>query len=287
MERFQSQKALADFNDNQRLAGKSIGFSPTMGALHEGHLSLLARSRQDCDISVASIFVNPTQFDRAEDLEKYPRTVEEDCAMLEHAGCDAVFLPSVKEIYPEGAEVTDKYDFGGLEERMEGAHRPGHFAGVAQVVKLLLEAVNPDKLFMGQKDYQQFLICRKLVELESMSVEVLACPIVREQSGLAMSSRNRRLSPDGLEKAVALSRSLIRARKAAVLLGPNELALASMAWLGKAPGLKPEYFEAVHPYTLQPIGNWIEAEPGQPRGVCCAAAWVEGIRLIDNVLILA
>lgn len=281
MKRFRLSEEITEFVERQRKMGKTTGFSPTMGALHAGHLSLLERSQRENNFSVASIFVNPTQFDRSEDLEKYPRTEEQDCAMLEEQGCDGVFLPTVDDIYPEQVGVQDHWDFEGLDQGMEGSNRPGHFDGVAQVVKILLNIVKPDRLYLGQKDYQQFCILRKLVELEEMPVEVRMCPIVREPDGLAMSSRNVRLSPAMRSEAVAISRALFSAREHAPEESPEELREILRKKLEENPYLKLEYVEIADPDTLQPLEGWKNGR----QGVICVAAWVDGIRLIDNVLV--
>src|ERR1035437_3648920 len=193
-----------------RNSGKRIGFVPTMGALHEGHLSLLEAAKKECEITICSIFVNPTQFNDKNDLIRYPRMPEKDCRMLENNGCDIVFMPSVEEIYPQ--TDTRIFDFGKLDKVLEGAHRPGHFNGVAQVVSRLFEIVKPDKAFFGLKDYQQVLIIKNLVELLHLPIEIIACPILREPDGLAMSSRNMLLSAEE-RKAASLIPKLMQEAK--------------------------------------------------------------------------
>lgn len=281
MEISSSKNAVTEYVENQRKNGKTVGFVPTMGALHEGHISLIARSRSQCDVTLASIFVNPTQFNQAEDLEKYPRTEEADAAMLREAGCDMLFLPTVEEIYPGGAQVTRTWDFGTLTELMEGAHRPGHFEGVAQVVYLLLDITKPDVLFLGQKDYQQFAILQKMASLEGLRTRVEACAIIREEDGLAMSSRNRRLSDSARKDAVALSQILFYARGASEELPLQTVKGTALKMLEDNPHLEPEYFEIADPQTLLALKEW----PKSGQAVICTAAWIEGIRLIDNVLV--
>lgn len=258
------------------------GFVPTMGALHEGHLSLVRESARRSQQSVVSIFVNPTQFDRAEDLKRYPRTESADCAMLADTGCDAVWLPSVDEVYPHGPEVREHWDLAGLDARMEGSHRPGHFAGVAQVVVLMLRAVQPDLLLLGQKDFQQFRILQRVVEQAELPVTVASCPIVRESDGLAMSSRNRLLDPVARRQATALSVALFAARERGRSVSPQALVEGVRQELAKAEGITPEYAELVDVERLQPFADWPEAD-----AVLCLAAWCGGVRLIDNVLLPA
>ena len=185
----------------------SIGFIPTMGTLHKGHLSLLQRSKDENDISLCSIFVNPIQFNNKQDLEKYPRTLEEDCRKLEQAGCDIVFAPSVDEMYPE--KVKMQYDFGHLDKVMEGKHRPGHFNGMAVVVKKLFDICIPHRAYFGEKDFQQLMIIRELVKMNKIPVTVIGCAIIREDDGLAMSSRNTRLSPHERSIAPEIHKTLL------------------------------------------------------------------------------
>ena len=279
-------ESIAEFVEQQRRTGARIGFVPTMGALHPGHLSLVEQSGVDCDCTMVSIFVNPTQFNQSEDLLHYPRTVEADLSLLGNSACDAVFLPRVEEIYPSGPNPESRWDFNGLDKTMEGQFRPGHFDGVAQVVRILLQIVKPDILYLGQKDYQQYAIVKRMVEIEQLPVEVRVCPIVREPNGLAMSSRNLRLSSQGRLDAVALSRALFRAKSAAQLNHlpiPDPVSLVEdvRRELQANAALKLEYLEIVDADTLQHIKEW----PLHNRAVLCVAAWVDGVRLIDNVLI--
>ena len=264
-----------------RQRGQSVGFVPTMGALHRGHLALLRASKDSCAVTVASVFVNPTQFDRSSDLEAYPRTPQADEQLLREAGCDYLYRPSVADVYPQGTHQSTaaQLNFGTLTERMEGAHRAGHFAGVAQVVSRLLEIVHPTKLFLGQKDYQQVAIVRRLIELLDLPVSVVTVPTVRENDGLALSSRNRRLSPDERRAAGKINQHL-----AAVAAGlrsgwpARDLERLAMRGLATVPLLEPEYVEIVDGDTLLPY------EDKQPvrELVVAAAVRVGPVRLIDN-----
>jgi len=275
--------ALAEFVERQRKGGATLGFVPTMGALHQGHLSLVDRSALECDCTVVSIFVNPTQFNQAEDLVLYPRPLKADMALLNVSSCGALFLPSVSEIYPGGAIVQQQWDFAGLDKGLEGQFRPGHFDGVAQVVKILLECVQPDVLYLGQKDYQQYAVVRKMVELEQLPVDVRVCPTIREHDGLAMSSRNVRLSIQERAQATELSRTLFALRDQLQGAGsclPDMLAQAR-TWLAARPGITVEYLEAVDAETLSPVQHWNRTT----TVLLCVAAWLGGVRLIDNVLV--
>jgi pantoate--beta-alanine ligase len=258
-------------------SGKKVGFVPTMGALHNGHLSLVRTSRQQNDLTVASIFVNPTQFNDKEDLKRYPRMPEKDGKMLESAGCDLVFMPEENEIYPEPDQRV--FDFGGLDEVMEGAQRPGHFNGVAQVVTRLFDIVKPDRAYFGIKDYQQLAIIRYFVRKLNYPVEIVACPIIREPDGLAMSSRNMLLSVDERKTAIILSRSLFEAKAMKKDHSPAEIIQFVDARVSETPGIKLEYFEIVNGTTLLPAGDW----GGKDEIVGCIAARVGKIRLIDNI----
>lgn len=248
-----------------------------MGALHPGHLSLLNRSVSDCDVSVASIFVNPIQFNNKQDLEKYPRTLDEDCRKLEEAGCDIVFAPSEEEMYPQ--EAKEDYDFGHLEKLMEGKHRPGHFKGVAVVVKRLFEICLPHKSYFGEKDFQQLMIIKLLVVKENLPVEVIGCPIVREPDGLAMSSRNVRLSSADRKTAPEIYRVLKWIREMAGELTPARVAEEAMAKINSLPGMKAEYIQIADEQTLLPINDWREAENMR----IFIATFLGEIRLIDNL----
>jgi pantoate--beta-alanine ligase len=257
---------------------RSIGFTPTMGALHEGHLSLLHRSKQNCDISVVSIFVNPTQFNNPDDLAKYPRTIERDLDMLDDARCDVVFTPSVEEMYPHGMQQGNDIDLNGLDLPMEGVFRPGHFKGMAQVVKRLLDIVQPHVIFMGQKDFQQFAIVRQMIRTLHMPVDIVMCPTIREADGLAMSSRNVRLAPEIRGLASVIYQTLMYCAEQIDHIPISTLRMACMTKLD-IPGFRPEYFEIVDGDTLQP------ADKQTAYIVACCAVWAGEVRLIDNMIL--
>lgn len=264
--------------DGFRKLKKSVGFVPTMGALHEGHIELIRRSCRENDISACSIFVNPIQFNNPEDLAKYPRTLETDLVMLREAGCDLVFVPTVEEMYPGG--VTEKYDFGPLEKVMEGAHRPGHFNGVAIVVKKLLDIMLPDRAYFGEKDFQQLRIIQSLVKMKAMPVEIVPCPIVREADGLAMSSRNRRLNETERAIAPEIYRTLLMAKKLAFARPVQEVKNICAEHLIKN-GFIVDYFEFSDIETLQPVEDWNDS----PGIIACVAAFLGSVRLIDNMIL--
>jgi len=259
----------------QRLQGKTIGFVPTMGALHAGHISLVQQARAACDIVVVSIFVNPIQFNNPEDLNKYPRTFETDAKLLEEATCDYIFYPTVEEMYPE--KVTQKYDFGSLETVMEGAFREGHFNGVGVVVNKLFEIVNANKAFFGKKDFQQLAIIRRLVEIEKLEVEIIAGETMRDCDGLAMSSRNVRLTAEQRAFAPEIFSTLSWVKENMENHSPTELMQEAEKKL--TVHFKPEYFQIVDGLSLQMITSW--AETTYP--VACVAAHLGQVRLIDNM----
>lgn len=260
--------------------GHRVGFVPTMGALHQGHVSLIQRAKAETSLVMCSIFVNPTQFNDPEDLKKYPRNTAWDVKLLTTAGCDVLFLPSTQEIYPPGLKTGLSLDFGSLEEVMEGIFRPGHFDGVAQVVKRLLDIVQPHRLYMGQKDYQQFTIVASMLEQLDSDIELVMCPIVREADGLAMSSRNVRLQPQYRKVAPKIYQTLQWARETAKKALPAQIRKEAVDRLN-GPGLKVEYFEIVDGQTLQPIEQFADAE----TVVACTAVWAGEVRLIDNIII--
>lgn len=262
-----------------RRAGRRLGLIPTMGALHEGHLQLVRAAAMDCDEVLVSIFVNPTQFNNAEDLRRYPRLPEQDAAMLAPAGCTALFMPPMAEMYPQPTVL--RFDFGPLESVMEGAHRPGHFNGVATVVSKLFHQARPHRAYFGQKDFQQVAIVRQLIADLSFDLELVVYPTVREADGLAMSSRNRRLSPEG--RAVApLLYQVLQAAAGQVQQGvaPAQVQQQALATLAQKPAFTPEYFEVADAQTLQPLAGY---EAGRAV-VLCVAAHLDGVRLIDNVV---
>ena len=277
MEVVKNRSELSEIINSQKLQGKKIGFVPTMEALHKGHLSLVAESIKQTDFSVASIFVNPTQFNDKEDLKKYPRTLEADLKMLEQANCDLVFAPDETEMYPE--EDTRIFDFGSIARVMEGKHRPGHFNGVGQIVSKLFELVQPDIAFFGQKDFQQVAIIRKLVEIQNYPVKINACPIIREENGLAMSSRNERLSQEERKNASLIFKTL---KKYSTLPGNysvNELKEMLVNEININPYLNVEYFEVVDEKTLTSIKNWNDSK----HIFGCIAVFCGNVRLIDNM----
>jgi pantoate--beta-alanine ligase len=261
--------------------GKTLGFVPTMGALHEGHLLLVRASKARCDVTAVSIFVNPLQFGPAEDLDKYPRTMERDTALLEQLGADLLFTPAVEEMYPAGAQTYVLVE--GLSNKLDGASRPGHFRGVATVVAKLFEIVRPDFAFFGQKDAAQAAVLRKLVNDLDMDVEVVVCPIVRESDGLAMSSRNAYLTSEQRQQALVLYRSLLRVQAA---VDHGERDSAKLIEIGKQvianeSGAKLDYFAIVDPDALELVADV------SCGALVAVAAYVGATRLIDNILVTA
>jgi pantoate--beta-alanine ligase len=256
----------------------TIGFVPTMGALHQGHLSLVKQAIRENDTVVVSIFVNPTQFNDPKDLERYPRTLSEDLKLLKAVGCHIVFAPSVKEVYPEPDART--FDFGPIETVMEGKHRPGHFNGVAQVVSKLFEIVQPNKAYFGLKDFQQLAIIKNMVKQLNLSVEIVPCSIVREESGLAMSSRNELLTADERSNAALISKILQAAKEQIGQKSVHDLEKWVVEEINKNPYLTVEYFEIVDDMQLQPIKSWNEKN----TKVGCIAVYCGKVRLIDNVV---
>ncbi|MGZ3864656.1 MAG: pantoate--beta-alanine ligase [Bacteroidia bacterium] len=265
--------------EQYRKRGEQVGFVPTMGALHEGHISLIKASKKENKITVCSIFVNPTQFNDKNDLARYPRMPEKDLKMLEENGCDVVFMPSVEEIYP--TPDTRIFDFGATDKVLDGAHRPGHFNGVAQVVSRLFDIVKPDKAYFGLKDYQQCLIIKKLVAQLHLPIEIIACPILREADGLAMSSRNMLLSVEERKAASLIPKLMNEAKNLASKMPLAELKNKLLAEIKAEPLLKPDYIEFCDADTLQSIN---EIKPGQ-KIICLTAIFSGKIRLIDNIFI--
>lgn len=278
MEIFKKTKDVLAFTNQARGNQKTVGFVPTMGALHAGHISLIHRALKENDVVVCSIFVNPTQFNNPEDLEKYPRNVEADIQLLEEAGCHAVFLPEVSEMYPKNVE-SDNFDFGGLDTEMEGKFRPGHFQGVGTIVKKLFLAVNPNKAYFGEKDYQQLLIIKKMVELEGLDVKVVPCEIKRESSGLAMSSRNARLSDNAFNASTLIHEQLIWMLDHFNELSVSELKQAVEMAFDENDAFELEYVEVTDGKTLKPIQD--RRASTEPRAFI--SAYIEGVRLIDNM----
>lgn len=279
---FKRAAELRDYLEKQRKKGKKTGFAPTMGALHDGHISLLEASKKENDFTVVSIFVNPTQFNDPADYAKYPVTLEKDISLLEAAGCDILFLPSVNEMYPSGQMLKKKYELGYLETLLEGSFRPGHFQGVCQIVHRLLEIVLPDNLYMGQKDYQQCLVVKKLLELTGLgqTVTLHISPTLREKSGLAMSSRNMRLSEMERNAAVAIYQALNQIRKNLQSGSLKTLQQEAAEQLTQK-GFRVDYVEIADAGTLYPADNW----DGRQKLVALAAAFLGEVRLIDNLLL--
>jgi len=262
---------------NKLEEGLSIGFVPTMGALHHGHLSLVEQASQQTGFVVVSIFVNPTQFNDKGDLERYPRDLQKDVDLLSTTTCDLIFAPDADEIYPE--TDTRQFNFGTLEQVMEGKFRPGHFNGVAQVVSRLFEIVQPHKAFFGQKDFQQLAIINEMVRKLKLGVEIIACPIIREKDGLAMSSRNMLLSSEQRQNAVVISATLFEAVNKTSEFTVNELCNWVINRINENDYLNTEYFEIVDSVTLQPVKSW--EDPCSKVG--CIAVHCGKIRLIDNI----
>lgn len=278
---FHQPVSLERFLNRQRAAGCSIGFVPTMGALHDGHLALVRQSNAEQDITVCSIFVNPTQFNDPADLLKYPRNEGEDFFLLEGAACTAVLLPSEGDVYPQGRQAGPFFAFGHLDKTMEGEFRPGHFKGVAQVVHRLLQMVAPDVLYMGQKDFQQVAIVREMIRQAGLPVKLVMCPTVREPNGLAMSSRNVRLNPEQRVRAGMIHAELQRIKDQARQTPFARLEEQALKALSSAPEFRPEYVRIVDGRTLQPLSDFGQSD----FIVACAATWVGNVRLIDNEVV--
>lgn len=274
-----TKKELISFINDFRKKGKTIGLVPTMGALHEGHLSLVRECKKNTDITVVSIFVNPTQFNDPEDLKRYPRTPEQDISLLNTVDCDLVFLPTVEEIYPE--KDIRKFNFGYLENIMEGARRPGHFNGVGQVVSRLFDIVTPDKAFFGMKDFQQIAIIKNMVQQLNYKIDIVSCPIIREASGLALSSRNMLLDEEHKKNAPHIYATLKKARNLVAQMSVDDLKKWITDQIDSNPYLKTEYVEIVNNTTLQIIQNWNEKNDR----VVCVAVHAGKIRLIDNIVL--
>ncbi len=281
MRRYKTIGHLQNRLEELRNEGKRIGFVPTMGALHMGHISLIKNSIETSDITICSIFVNPTQFNVKEDLDKYPRTVEQDAKVLEEAGCDILFLPTIDVIYPPDEDNSYQVDFGDLETVMEGAHRPGHFAGVAQVLKRFLSIIEPDAMYMGQKDYQQFTIVRALLKKLDSKTHLVMGETIREEDGLAMSSRNVRLKPQERSIAPLISKTLFDAKSKVGKKSISEIKKEALEQLD-IPEFTIEYFEIADGITLQPISSF----EGIETAVACTAVHLGAVRLIDNVVLI-
>ncbi|MGB0932675.1 MAG: pantoate--beta-alanine ligase [Lishizhenia sp.] len=276
----ESLSAVQESLKTVRKANKKIGFVPTMGALHQGHLSLIAKAKESCDVVVASIFVNPTQFNNSDDLDKYPRMPEKDAALLEQVGCDFLFLPSADTIYPE-SYVHLEMDLSPLDEVMEGKFRPGHFAGVVDVVSRLFDIVKPTHAFFGRKDFQQVMIIKFMTKKLDLPVEIIVVDTVRENNGLAMSSRNLRLSDQQKQDASVLYETLSFGKEMAPFLNPQEV-LVEMLSILDVSDLELEYLEIVDAETLLPLTDfWL------PGATACVVAYCGEVRLIDNLELVA
>lgn len=279
MKLLKSADALSSLVLQSRQKGLSVGFVPTMGALHQGHISLIEKSRADNNISICSIYVNPTQFNNAEDFKKYPKTIENDINLLEKWGCDVLFLPETDEVYSKEF-VINHYNLGYLESLLEGKYRPGHFQGVCQVVHRLLQIVMPDKLYLGRKDYQQCMVISKMIELKEINTEVVICPTLREPDGLAMSSRNLRLNETQRITAVQIFKTMQMIRKEITPGNLYQLKQKAVKILTDA-GFRVDYVEIADAGSLEPIIEW----NGQQKAVTLVAAFLDDIRLIDNLAI--
>lgn len=277
MQILHTRKEILEFSQFQRQAGKSIGFVPTMGALHAGHIQLVKQSVNENQITISSIFVNPIQFNNPTDLEKYPRTLDADLEMLKAAGCDAVFVPSVEEMYPEPDHT--EFDFGNLDKVMEGKFRPGHFRGVGVVVKKFFEYVQPHKAYFGEKDFQQLAVIMHMVRSLSIPVEIIPCATVREADGLAMSSRNTRLTKEERGVAPEIYAALQKAKENYSWFSPDGLGKMLIGELEQYPLFRVEYAEIANAETLMPFADWDDTD----HAVICIAVFLGEVRLIDNI----
>jgi len=277
---FKKEKEITEYLANAKVKGSSVGFIPTMGALHNGHISLLEAAKKTAAIKVCSIFVNPTQFNDSKDFDNYPVTIEKDIDEMERAGCDVLFLPSVTEMYPSGTENTEKYDLGYLETILEGKFRPGHFQGVCMVVHRLLNIIPADILFLGQKDYQQCMVLKKLIELKQLNTKISICPTLREKDGLAMSSRNVRLTEEGRKQALKIYENLSFLKSNIKPGDLTPLKESGIKHLTNA-GFKVDYFEIANAENLELLNSW----DGKIKTVGLTAAFQDEVRLIDNMLL--
>jgi pantoate--beta-alanine ligase len=277
---FKHSKDLHSYLDRIRISKNPVGFVPTMGALHKGHLSLIDQCKSQAKVTVCSIFVNPTQFNNPDDFKKYPVTIEKDIQLLEEHGCDILFLPDEKEMYPDAASRDKYFDLGYLETILEGKFRPGHFQGVCLIVEKLLTIINPDKLFIGQKDFQQCLVIKKLIEIDRLKTEVVIAPILREENGLAMSSRNTRLSSAERILASELYHSLQFIKNHLTNSNFNELRNEKISYLENL-GFKVDYLELANTKNLRLTDKFEKNK----SNICLIAAYLNDVRLIDNLII--
>lgn len=273
---FYTRQTLTIALDKAKAEKQSIGFVPTMGALHEGHLALVKSAMSEVDVVVVSIFVNPTQFNNKEDLEKYPRMLSTDVAFLENTGNILIFAPEYNEVYPPN-DSFDKIDLNGTDEVLEGKYRPGHFQGVMHVVRNLFQIVQPNKAYFGLKDFQQVAIIKKMVEILNLPIEIVACPTLREKSGIAMSSRNLRLTENQKTEALIIYQTLIYLKELMYKFNPQEAKKMAIAYFNNG-DLTLEYLELVDGKTLQNLGDsWAQ------ESTCCIAAFCGSVRLIDTI----
>ena len=278
MEILRTVSQLDELTSNAKAAGKSVGLVPTMGALHNGHMSLVERARNENDLVVVSVFVNPTQFNNPDDLRTYPRTEEADCALLRQAGVDYAFIPSVEEIYPE--PDTRVFDLGPVAQVMEGPMRPGHFNGVAQIVSKLFAWSHPTRAYFGEKDFQQIAVIRRMAEIAGFNdVEIVSCPIKRADDGLALSSRNVRLTPEQRNLAPSIHRVLADSVNISKVASVSDTEKAVVSQINSIPQMKVEYFSIVNGYTMQPVADWDETD----YIVGCITVYCGDVRLIDNI----
>ncbi len=277
---FKKAADIGQFLHKKGKKDKETGFIPTMGALHQGHLSLIETARKSGNLVICSIFVNPTQFNDPKDFQNYPITIEADIDKLERSGCDALFLPSVEEMYPDGLSGTTPFDLGYLETVLEGKYRPGHFQGVCQVVHRLLAIIPADFMYLGQKDFQQCMVLKKMTELKKLNTKIIICPTLREGDGLAMSSRNMRLDGESRKKAVEISRLLLHIKSS---VRPGDLSTLKNEAVKKLndQGFKTDYVEIADADTLELIDHW----DGNNKLVALCAAFIGEVRLIDNMLL--
>lgn len=279
MKIFRLVNDILDYVRLKREQNFSIGLVPTMGSLHDGHISLVKKAREECDIVIVSLFVNPTQFNDPKDFSTYPRKEEEDFKKLAAEEVDAVFAPSEKEIYPDGDDSKKQFELGSVAEVMEGKYRPGHFQGVAQIVNKLFCIINPDKAFFGEKDFQQIAVIRNLIKNEGLKVEIIPCPIIREKDGLALSSRNELLKPEHRDIAPEIFRTLSYSLEYSKDHSVRATHDTVVERIDAVPGLRVQYFEIVDGRTLQPVEEWDES----PWIVGCITVFCGDIRLIDNI----
>lgn len=276
---FETINDLTTWLDSCKKSGQTLGFAPTMGALHKGHISLINRAKEDNSVVLSSIFVNPTQFNNAEDLKKYPKTIEKDLEMLREAGCDAVFLPSVTEMYPDPDAPKGHWHFGLLSDTLEGHFRPGHFDGVLTIVKKFFDIIQPNSAYFGEKDYQQLAHIRQLVITENMPIRIVSCPTLREDDGLAMSSRNLRLTADQRQTALVIYNVLKGIKEQVPQEDPPSLEIWGRSIFLQHPEIELEYLEIIDGHTFSPLADWSDSE----EPVALIAAYVGDVRLIDNM----